>query len=592
MRRPAGTGRTSVGTPASQASPDPARRAAKTPHPWKISEYEFVKGTLIDEATFELAVQIARHSNVTPRDVLISNGWVRPEDYSRARARTSAAEFIGFQRDETSRSASRQPGPRARRASLLRTDAERLLDNAIHGLARRFPGESAGQGLIPAQRYALAVLFAAIGIGAFLAPIATLHVLAAIATLFFGLVVALRLISCINLIVTLPMEWMRRKHPRTADADLPVYTILVPLFRERAVLSQLTQALSRLDYPADKLDIKLIFESVDPDTLAFAATLALPPNFEFIVVPDRQPRTKPKAVNYALHFARGDFVVIYDAEDRPDPGQLRRALHAFASGPPNLACVQARLSVENASENWLTKQFAIEYAALFSGILPTLQRLGLPIPLGGTSNHFRASALKWLGAWDAFNVTEDADLGMRLYRHGYICRMLDCDTREEAPCGFKSWLYQRTRWLKGWMQTYFVHMRAPLKLWRQLGTGRFLGFQVMVGGLIFSALVHPLFYALIILKISTGTPFFDPSGVLGLHVWLLALFNVTIGYLASMALCLITLRRRNVRLALHILFMPAYWLLISLAAYRALFQLIDRPFYWEKTEHGVSRMKP
>ncbi|GBE44049.1 beta-monoglucosyldiacylglycerol synthase [bacterium BMS3Bbin10] len=582
VRRPASAGET----------PAEARQTAKTVPPWRISEYEFVKGTLIDAATFERAVRLARRSNVTPRDVLISNGWVRPEDYSRAQARTSAAEFIEQRGGEPHEPAPRQPAPRAPRSRIRRTHAERPMDDAIHGLARRFPGESAGQGLIPAQRYGLALIFAAICISGFLAPIATLLVLAAIATLFFGLVVALRLIACINLIVALPMEWMRRKRPRIADADLPVYTILVPLFEERAVLSQLTQALSRLDYPAARLDIKLIFESVDPDTLAYAETLGLPPNFEFIVVPDRQPRTKPKAVNYALHFARGDFVVIYDAEDQPDPGQLRKALDAFASGPPNLACVQARLTIENAPENWLTKQFAIEYAALFSGILPTLQRLGLPIPLGGTSNHFRASALKWLGAWDAFNVTEDADLGMRLYRHGYICRMLDCETSEEAPCSFKPWLYQRTRWLKGWMQTYFVHMRAPLKLWRQLGTGRFLGFQVMVGGLIFSALVHPLFYALIALKISTGTPFFDPSGVLGLHVWLLALFNVAVGYLASMALCLITLRRGNARLALHILFMPAYWLLISLAAYRALLQLITRPFYWEKTEHGVSRMTP
>ena len=282
---------------------------------------------------------------------------------------------------------------------------------------------------------------------------------------------------------------------------------------------------------------------MDHDTPAYARTLDLAPNFEFIVVPDAEPRTKPKALNYALQFSRGEFIVIYDAEDRPEPDQLRKALAAFASGPANLACVQARLSINNAEENWLTKQFTIEYSALFRGILPTLQHLRLPIPLGGTSNHFHTSALKWLGAWDAFNVTEDADLGMRMYRHGYICRMLDSDTYEEAPCRFQSWLQQRTRWLKGWMQTYFVHMRHPLKLWRQLGTGRFLGFQVIAGGLIFSALVHPWFYVLIALKTAAGTPFFHPSGMVGLHVWLIALFNVAIGYLASMALSLITLRR-------------------------------------------------
>ena len=637
MRKSGGALRAPARATISRASPEGRLQAAATRPHSQINEYEFVKGTLIDAATLERAVGLARRWDVTPHDVLLANGWVRPGDYFQALARACGTDFIDARDAETltpvsERSSPREalrsqllkrvrggrvdvayaPGamrpeelrqrlfaesirpaittPRDLRTTIQRAFAGRLMDNAIHGLARRFPGESAGQGLMPAQRHALTLIFSCLCVSAALAPIPTLHMLAAIATLFFALIVALRLIACINLITALPREWGQRKPARIADAQLPVYTILVPLFRERAVLAQLTRALTRLDYPAAKLDIKLIFESVDPDTLTYAKTLGLPSNFEFIVVPDSEPRTKPKALNYALQFARGDFAVIYDAEDRPEPGQLRKALAAFASGPPNLACVQARLTIHNAGENWLTKQFTLEYAALFCGILPTLQQLDLPIPLGGTSNHFRASALKWLSAWDAFNVTEDADLGMRLYRHGYICRMLNSETGEEAPCGLKSWLHQRTRWLKGWMQTYFVHMRRPLKLWRQLGTGRFLGFQVIVGGLIFSALVHPWFYLLIALKTSAGTPFFLPSSVFGFHVWLIALFNVAIGYLASMALSLIALRQGTARFALHILFMPAYWLLISFAAYRALLQLINRPYYWEKTEHGVSRM--
>ena len=328
---------------------------------------------------------------------------------------------------------------------------------------------------------------------------------------------------------------------------------------------------------------------MDSDTLARAKALSLPANFEFVVVPDANPRTKPKALNYALQFARGEYVVVYDAEDRPEPGQLHKALMAFQAGPANLACVQARLTVYNAAENWLTKQFTIEYAALFSGLLPTLQRLGLPIPLGGTSNHFRTSALKWLGAWDAFNVTEDADLGMRLYRHGYICRMLNSETREEAPCHLKAWMYQRTRWMKGWMQTYFVHMRHPFRLWRELGTGRFLGFQVMVGGVIFSALAHPVFYVLVAIELSSDTPYLLPANLIGVHVWLLALFNIAVGFLASMVLSLIAMRQNSVRFVFHILMMPAYWLLMSAASYRALLQLLTRPFHWEKTAHGVSR---
>jgi len=205
-------------------------------------------------------------------------------------------------------------------------------------------------------------------------------------------------------------------------------------------------------------------------------------------------RTKPKALNYALPLARGEFVVIYDAEDRPEPDQLRRALHR--GGPPNLAAVQARLNLYNASDSWLTSQFTIEYCALFDGLLPALDRLSLPIPLGGTSNHFRASALRWLMAWDAFNVTEDADLGIRLARSGYRCQVVASTTHEEAPARLMCWLRQRTRWLKGYVQTWLVHMRSPAALWRELGPRGFLAFQIMVGGTVLSALAHPWFYLL------------------------------------------------------------------------------------------------
>jgi cellulose synthase/poly-beta-1,6-N-acetylglucosamine synthase-like glycosyltransferase len=601
-----------------------------------MHEYDFVNGTLVDAATLERAVGLARRWNVTPHDVLLANGWIRPGAYYRALASDCGASF--FESDEnddldihhadaTPRNALKTnllrcrrngrasvtfaPGgispqeiknrlatdigrvaittPRDLRAGIQRTYAKRLMSEAIYGLSRRYPGQSAGEGLVPGQRLGLAVACAFISASAILAPILTLYVLAGLVTLFFGMVVALRLVACINMFVSEPETELQKKHQRIPDAELPVYTLLVPLFHEAEVLEGLTRALMRLDYPAAKLDIKLIFESVDEDTLAKAKALSLPANFEFVVVPDAKPRTKPKALNYALQFARGEFVVIYDAEDRPEPGQLHKALAAFRAGPPNLACVQARLTIYNAAENWLTKQFAIEYAALFSGLLPALQRLGLPIPLGGTSNHFRTLAIKWLGAWDAFNVTEDADLGMRLYRHGYICRMLDSETREEAPCHFKAWLCQRTRWMKGWMQTYFVHMRHPVQLWREFGTSRFLGFQIMVGGVILSSLAHPAFYVLVALELSSGTSFMFPANIISIHIWLVALFNVVVGFTASMFLALIILRRQGVRFTLHILMMPAYWLLMSCAAYRAVLQLLTRPFHWEKTDHGVSR---
>jgi cellulose synthase/poly-beta-1,6-N-acetylglucosamine synthase-like glycosyltransferase len=252
--------------------------------------------------------------------------------------------------------------------------------------------------------------------------------------------------------------------------------------------------------------------------------------------------------------------------------------------------VQARLNLYNAEENWLTQHFTIEYCALFDGLLPTLDRLELPIPLGGTSNHFRVSALRWLLAWDPYNVTEDADLGMRLARAGYRCGVLNSTTYEEAPLKFGSWLKQRTRWLKGFMQTWLVHMRAPRQLWRELDGRGFLAFQVMLGGTVLSALVYPWFYGLAAFEFARGAFFTAPDSVIGWPFWLIAWFSLAAGYLGAMALGLLAVHRRGYRaLVKQIPMMPLYWLLISLAAYRALWQYMTARFEWEKTEHGLAR---
>jgi cellulose synthase/poly-beta-1,6-N-acetylglucosamine synthase-like glycosyltransferase len=379
---------------------------------------------------------------------------------------------------------------------------------------------------------------------------------------------------------------------RMPDHELPIYTLLVPLYREAHMLPSLVAALSRLDYPAAKLDIKIVLEASDRETIAAARALRLPGIFEIVVVPERGPRTKPKALNYALPLARGEYVVIYDAEDRPDPGQLRQAIDAFRDGPPNLAAVQARLNLYNASDNFLTRQFTIEYCALFDGLLPALDRLKLPIPLGGTSNHFRIAALNWLMAWDPFNVTEDADLGMRLARNGSLCQMLASTTYEEAPARFMSWLRQRTRWLKGYVQTWLVHMRSPRMLWRELGPRGFLAFQIMVGATVLSALAHPWFYALACFDLATRGLLARPESLFGWPFWLIAWFDLAVGYLAAMGLALLALRRRGyVSLLTQVPLMPLYWFLISLAAYRALWQFATARFEWEKTEHGLAARK-
>ncbi len=308
---------------------------------------------------------------------------------------------------------------------VTRSHGRVLVGRAVADLMKAHPDWSAKTGLASWQVY-FGTIIAGLALGALaFAPQETLNLGAAGLSLFFLLAIALRLAA----IVSLAFPGARPKAPPRllSDAELPRYTVFVPLFKEVEILPHLAKALRSLDYPAAKLDIKIVLESVDKATIEAASKLDFPGNVDLIVVPDRQPRTKPKALNYALQFATGGLAVIYDAEDRPEPDQLRKAATAFHNAPPELACLQARLDYFNAKENWLSRQFTIEYATLFRGLLPLFGRFGLPLPLGGTSNHFRIGALRELGAWDPFNVTEDADLGMRLHRAGYKVETLELD---------------------------------------------------------------------------------------------------------------------------------------------------------------------
>ena len=386
----------------------------------------------------------------------------------------------------------------------------------------------------------------------------------------------------------------RLKAARATLSKWPSYTVLVPLYREADVIQDLIAVLSRLSYPRDRLDIQLLVESDDPDTKAALASVVLPAFISVVNIPVDGPRTKPKALNYALSFVCSDLVVIYDAEDRPHPNQLKEAALRMVAGGSSLACLQGRLAIDNADANFVTRQFALEYAALFDGLLPFLADEQLPVPLGGTSNHFRTATLKQVGGWDPYNVTEDADLGLRLTRLGYRVEMLLLDTWEEAPERYGAWVKQRSRWFKGWMQTWLVHMRRPLALYRELGRSRFLAFQVMIGGMLISALIHPLYivtfatsFAAISLNVGTNSALF----------WSLMVangLNLIMGYGGAMLLAHRTAHKRygygyGWR---PVLAMPLYWLMMTPAAWRALFQLLISPHHWEKTEHGLSKKRP
>ena len=376
---------------------------------------------------------------------------------------------------------------------------------------------------------------------------------------------------------------------RAPDVALPVYTVVVPLFREARMLEQVVRNLDALDYPRAKLDIKIMLEASDTATLAAATRLALPVPYDIVVLPDGHPRTKPRALNAALESARGEYLVVYDAEDRPDPGQLRAAAARFAGSPQRLACLQARLSIDHADEAWITRMFALDYAALFHAVKPGLTALGLPVPLGGTSNHFRTRILHRVGAWDAWNVTEDIDLGFRLARFGFAVGSLDSDTFEEAPLTVARWLPQRSRWLKGWMVTLVVHTRSPRRLLRDLGWRNAASVLVSLAGTVLGCLFGPPLLVLAAVEGASGA-LFRPETPLW---WVMVAASATLlaaGAVAAAWPAWLGLRRLGrPDLAPWIATLPVYLLLVSLAAWRALIELRRDPHGWNKTEHGLAQ---
>ncbi len=468
--------------------------------------------------------------------------------------------------------------------ALRSTFRRHLCETATGELARTAPEYSAIRRMTGKQTaVALGVAFLT-GICLFYAPSTSLSALSLLLTGFFLAVVILR--ALVLWPPTKPPSSIAAGH-RLSDGDLPTYSILVPLFAEANMVPQLLDGLCALDYPAALLDIKLILEERDAETIAAVRAYRLPGCFEVIVVPPCFPQTKPKALNFALPFASGDLLAVFDAEDVPEPGQLRAAAAALRAGPRNLGCVQASLAFYNPTRNWLTRQFALEYASLFDVTLPALARYGLPLPLGGTSNHFRTATLREVGGWDPHNVTEDADLGIRLDRLGYNVDVLKSTTYEEATATFGNWLRQRSRWLKGWMQTWLVHMRSPVQTLREMGPAGFIVFQVLMGGIVISALVHPFFLAAVVYGLLTGALWPVGGGTGAQFLFALQSVVLLMGYLVMMLVGAHACKARGLDgFGRSIASMPFYWLLISVAAWYAIWQLLSAPFYWEKTKHG------
>jgi cellulose synthase/poly-beta-1,6-N-acetylglucosamine synthase-like glycosyltransferase len=297
-----------------------------------------------------------------------------------------------------------------------------------------------------------------------------------------------------------------------------------------------------------------------------------------LVAPPGSPKTKPRACNFALQRARGELVVIYDAEDAPHPGQLREAAARFAAGDPRLACLQAPLRIEDPGFSlFLPQQFRLEYASHFEVLLPALARWGLAFPLGGTSNHFKASALREIGAWDSYNVTEDADIGFRLAAAGHRLGVIGRPTWETAPTTWGQWFPQRARWIKGHMQTLAVHARGvTMRQPRNAGA--------LLLTLALSVASSHLHGPVMLLALLAGAADYAADAKLDLPIADLTLYLFGWGSAAIAGVRGVT-RAGGAPRFLHLFGMVGYWLLQSVAAAKALHQFVTAPHRWDKTLH-------
>ncbi len=611
--------------------------SAVSPNDLWTGDYLLESGRLTPGQLAEAEHYAAAWGSTVP-DALLARNWLDPQDYFRALARRFAVEYVDLvtepldpdlvERDKVDEYmreltvpwrkidgrlvvATARPGHEtvlyvrrkwgsdteiavctkfALRTAIQSLHSEEYSHEAVYDLAEQDPEMSAR---IVFTAHQLVFAWAALSltaIGLYFNPVVTLIAINAFMSVFYlgnfvfkAIVVWAGGARLQNDAASIDSEAALLR-----DEDLPIYTVLVPMFREPDVLPILANALRKLDYPTAKLDIKIILEEGDAETIAAARALRLEQIFEIVIVPPSQPQTKPKACNYAFRFARGEYLVIYDAEDKPEPDQLKKVVAAFRRSPDNIGCVQCRLNYYNRDENWLTRMFTLDYSLWFDLMLPGLEKLGVPIPLGGTSNHFKMSVLQELRAWDPFNVTEDADLGIRMTQKGYGVRLVDSTTFEEANVSQGNWIRQRSRWIKGYMQTFLVHTRRPLHLARTVGPLGVLGFVFFIGGTMLSGLLNPLFWAIFLFWLVSGSAVFD--SVFPPILLELSLFNLLAGNGLFIFLMMLAPYRRNwLNLVPFALTVFWYWVLMSIAAWKGAWQLVTKPFYWEKTNHGLSK---
>jgi cellulose synthase/poly-beta-1,6-N-acetylglucosamine synthase-like glycosyltransferase len=469
------------------------------------------------------------------------------------------------------------------------TEAERqyALWRAIDGLREDDPVHSASIAVITWGKWVLWSLLVTTIVCAIWQPTTTAVVLIALCTVGYLLTMLDRVMIFRQGLASRAITVSDDEARAIPDAELPPYTILVPAYNEPEVVADLIGAMAALEYPRDKLQVLLLLEADDDVTIKAAQSCAESDAITIVLVPPAEPRTKPKACNYGLYFATGDIVTIYDAEDLPEPLQLRRVVTAFRRLPADIACVQAKLAYHNGHQNILTAWFTAEYEMWFGYLLPGMMGATSPIPLGGTSNHLRREVLEGIGAWDPYNVTEDADLGLRIVANGYHTAVIDSITLEEANSDVINWIRQRSRWYKGYLQTWFVHTRRPISLVRTIGFRSFVRFNLVLLGTPLIAILNLLFWLITVLWF-LGQPAVVED-VFPWYIYFPALIALVFGNAATMYMNLITLREQDRSdLLVAALTVPVFWVMMSVAAAKGCYQMVRSPSYWEKTFHGLS----
>src|ERR1700683_1177148 len=466
-------------------------------------------------------------------------------------------------------------------------ETELRLEASTSGLADRVPLVSARSLLSRGQLRVSIGMLVVLLIGLVLDVQLTVVLVVAVATLGYLIAVLYRAFLFLRSMRNDSVEVVTDEEALgVPDSALPFYTVLIPAYKEPAVILKLIDNLTEMDYPEDRLEVLLLVEEDDHETLEVLQSADPPSCFRMVVVPPAEPRTKPKALNFGLTLAKGELIAVFDVEDTPDILQLRRAAVAMARYGPEVACFQAKLSYRNATQNIITKWFTVEYAMWFSLFLPGLVSVDAPIPLGGTSNHFRRDSLRAHGAWDPYNVTEDCDLGIRLFREHYLIKVLESTTMEEANSDFVNWVKQRSRWYKGYLQTFLIHARAPRQLKKEIGLKGIGHVWCFVGATPILAVLNPLFWALTIVWFVAHPQFVleifpAPVYYVGLFLWVFG--NFLLWYLT-----VLTARHaKSEGLVFAAVLVPIYWVMMSVAALKAMWQLVVTPSFWEKTVHGL-----